>query len=218
MAILAGVVFCAGVIVVITRAVATGPGSSIEQPGPQQALPPPPTESSGPEEPEPSTREEEQWQQLALGPFSVQLPGSPHPDETTGWFDRYAKVTRTHAYRLPVTHRQSHIRISTIHYEKGKISLNAAALGAKQAIEAEFPGVTTVQPFTFRDLDARQLTTRPVDLADLTRQHSYLLIHGSDMLILSVRGHDQHPNRLAHQILRTVALQPKGALSHSESP
>ncbi len=216
LAVLAGTAFCAGAAFVMAKHLDEAVGTSIADFPPEPARPPSPafpisapaTSSAVPiSTPTPLPPEEEGWHQQQLGSISLQLPGDPTEDEKPGWYDRYANVTRLHAYSIPVEHRQSHIRVSVIRYAKGNISLDAAALAAKRGIEAEFSGVTTVLPFNFRDLPSRQVVSRPVDLEDLTRQHTYLLINKNEMLVLSVTGYDQQPNRLAHQILRTVHLQ-----------
>ena len=147
---------------------------------------------------------DEQWNEVRLGSISLKLPGEPQPDSTTGWFDHYPKVERLDAFRVPVEHRKSHVQVSVVRNTQGKISINAAAKGAKQGIDTDFGGVTTIFPFEFREFQTRHLTARPVNLDELTRLHCYLVIHNNEMLILSVTGHDKHPQRLAHQILRTV--------------
>jgi|GEM_PF-2485648 len=208
LAVLAGTAFCAGAAVVMSRHLDDTAGKTIAEPQPELATANP-SSTTDPIQtpPTPLPSEQEGWTERQLGSISLQLPGEPTPDEKPGWYDCYASVTRLHAYSIPVEHRQSHIRVSVIRYAKGNISLDGAALAAKRGIEAEFSGVTTVLPFNFRDLPSRQVVSRPVDLADLTRQHTYLLINKNEMLVLSVTGYDQQPNRLAHQILRTVHLQ-----------
>ena len=205
LAILAGTAFCAGAVFVMARHLDQAVGEAIVDNEPELAMPLSPVETT-PVQTEALSREEENWQEMKLGSISLQLPGTPREDPKPGWFDRYTKVTRPHAYSIPVEHRQSHIRVSSINYSTGNISITAAALAAKHGIEAEFSGVTTIYPFEFRNLSARHISARPVDVDDLTRLHAYLIIHKNEMLILSITGHDKHPNRLAHQILRTIEV------------
>jgi hypothetical protein len=149
---------------------------------------------------------EEGWDRIKVGSLTLELPGEPLADTKPGWFSRYEKAQTIDAFRVAVDHRQCHVRVSAIKYSKGQISLNAAALAAKYGMDSELRGVTTIFPFDFRDLPARQLNSRPIDLDDLSRMHSFLILHDNEMLILTVNGLDQHPSRLAHQILRSVEL------------
>lgn len=163
------------------------------------------------------SREDESWDKIKMGSISLELPGDPTEDPKPGWFSSYTKVQTLAAYRVPVEHRLSHVRVSAIRNSSGKISIKAAALAAKHGMDSELSGTTTIFPFNFRNLPGRHISSRPLDADDDTRMHTYLVINNDEMLILTITGHKQHPSRLAHQILKTIefskpttaALQPR---------
>lgn len=207
MAVLAGLVFCTGACLVVARYLDEVMRDVPAHQESELALPLSSIVHESPPRPTPLSREEENWNRVTLGSFSLELPGIPRDDQQPGWLDHYDGVERLAAYALPVEHRQCHVRASAIHYGKGRISLHAASLAAKHGIETEFRGVTTILPFDFRDLPSRHLASRPVNVDEFLRQHTYLVIHGQEVLLLCVKGHDTHPSRLAHQILRTVEVR-----------
>ena len=127
MAIFAGLFFCTGAVFVLAGYLEEAMGEALEKQEPELSMPLSPVVFEKEPPPVPLSREEEGWQQLTLGSFRLQVPGSPREEDKPGWFDRYEKVTRLHAYSLPVEHRKCHLRFSVIRYSQGRISLNASA-------------------------------------------------------------------------------------------